>query len=180
MYLTNSRVGFAMPMQNSNVQFKGVEKIIEKVTKPEVLSKALAGVAVTAGTVLAMVNGKVTKPVKSVKPLDKTNLSEVMAAKPEEMYSPIKEDNIKIGTIKQEWSMWKPKYKCDLENYEIDGNIWGLQYQIKKDCNVIATINKKLFSLNDTYIIDSTEEDLFNALLIAVAIDATNCSKNSD
>lgn len=88
--------------------------------------------------------------------------------------------NEKIGIIKQKLSVWKPKYKCDLGNYEIDGNILGLQYQIKKDCNVIATINKKLFSLNDVYIIDSTEEDLFNALLIAVAIDATNCSKNSD
>ena len=92
----------------------------------------------------------------------------------------IYKNNEKIGIIKQKWSIWKPKYSCDLGNYEVDGNIWGLQYQIKKDCNVIATINKKLFSWSDTYVIDSTEEDLFNALLIAVAIDATNCSKNSD
>ena len=116
MYLTNSRVGFAMPMQNSNVQFKGVEKIIEKVTKPEVLSKALAGVAVSAGTVLAMVNGRVTKPVK---PLDKTNLSEVMAAKPEEMYSPIKADNIKGQGISFLQVVPEDKEALDKVTYEV-------------------------------------------------------------
>lgn len=96
MYLSISRIGVAMPVQNSNVQFKGVEKVIEKIAKPEMLAKlAGAAAAVTAGTVLAMVNGKVTEPVRTLKPLDKTNLDEVLAARPEELFNPIKADNVK-------------------------------------------------------------------------------------
>ena len=79
MYLTNSRVGFAMPMQAQNVQFKGAEKVAKVVTdvvkgavkKPELTKKAAAAALVTASTVLAMINGKA--PAQS-KALDKTNL----------------------------------------------------------------------------------------------------------
>ena len=98
MNLSVSRVGFAMPMQNQNVQFKGTEKVARVVTdvvkdvieKPEVAKKVAAVAAVTAGTVLAMINGKA--PVKA---FDKTNYDACMQARPEQLFKPAKADNIK-------------------------------------------------------------------------------------
>ena len=84
----------------------------------------------------------------------------------------------KIGLIKQKLTLWKPKYTFDLDEYEIDGDFWGLNYKIKKSGNEIASINKKFFSITDTYTINSSKEDAFNVLLIVVAIDAANCVNN--
>ena len=84
----------------------------------------------------------------------------------------------KIGLIKQKLTLWKPKYTFDLDEYEIDGDFWGLNYKIKKSGNEIASINKKFFSIIDTYTINSSKEDAFNVLLIVVAIDAANCVNN--
>ena len=84
----------------------------------------------------------------------------------------------KIGLIKQKLTLWKPKYTFDLDEYEIDGDFWGLNYNIKKSGNEIASINKKFFSITDTYTINSSKEDAFNVLLIVVAIDAANCVNN--
>ena len=92
----------------------------------------------------------------------------------------IYKNNEKIGVIKQKLTILKPKYYCDLKNYEVEGNFWELQYKIKKDSKVIATIDKKLFAWGDTYVIDTSEEDSFNVLLITVAIDAAKCSNCSD
>ena len=84
----------------------------------------------------------------------------------------------KIGLIKQKLTLWKPKYTFDLDEYEIDGDFWGLNYNIKKSGNEIASINKKFFSITDTYTLNSSKEDAFNVLLIVVAIDAANCVNN--
>ena len=84
----------------------------------------------------------------------------------------------KIGLIKQKLTLWKPKYTFDLDEYEIDGDFWGLNYKIKKSGNEIASINKKFFSITDTYTINSSKEEAFNVLLIVVAIDAANCVNN--
>lgn len=100
MNLSVSRVGFAMPMQAQNVQFKGAEKVAKVVTdvvkgavkKPELTKKAAAAALVTASTVLAMINGKA--PAQS-KALDKTNLEVCMQARPEQLFKPAKADNIK-------------------------------------------------------------------------------------
>ena len=84
----------------------------------------------------------------------------------------------KIGLIKQKLTLWKPKYTFDLDEYEIDGDFWGLNYKIKKSGNEIASINKKFFSITDTYTINSSKEDAFNVLLIVVAIDTADCVNN--
>ena len=95
MNLSVSRVGFAMPMQQSNVQFKGAEKVVTNtvkkvIEKPEVIKMAATTALVSAATVLAMVNGKA-----SVKALDKTDFNACMQARPEQMFKPAVADNIK-------------------------------------------------------------------------------------
>jgi uncharacterized protein YxjI len=91
----------------------------------------------------------------------------------------IYKNNLKVGAIKQKLSVFKPKYTCDLNDYEIDGDFLGLNYEVKKSNNVVATVTKKFFSITDTYTIDCQKEDAFNILLIVVAIDAVNCGNNS-
>lgn len=91
----------------------------------------------------------------------------------------IYEGKEKVGYIKQKLTFIKPKYVCDLGDYEIDGDFWALNYKIKKSGTPVASVNKKFFSITDTYTIDCQKEDSFNILLIVVAIDAINCSANS-
>lgn len=90
----------------------------------------------------------------------------------------IYKNNNKIGQIKRKFTLFKPKFYCDLGGYEIEGNVWERKYQIKKNNNIVATINKKFLSLSDTYIIETSKEESFNVLLIAIAIDADNCNDN--
>ena len=97
MNLSISRVGFAMPMQAQNVQFRGKEIVLatnaikEVLKNPEVRTKtALALATVATGTILAMQNGKAPTTI-----LDKTNLEACLKARPEQLYRPVKADNIK-------------------------------------------------------------------------------------
>ena len=76
-----------------------------------------------------------------------------------------------IGKINRKFSMFKPKYECDLGGYTVDGDFFAYKYQVKKDGKDVASISKKVFAFKDTYVIDTTEEDAFNALLIVIAID---------
>lgn len=92
----------------------------------------------------------------------------------------IYKDKNKVGFIKQKFTVWKPKYTCDLGDYEIDGDFWELNYKIKKSGIEVASVHKKFFSITDTYTIECPKEDAFDILLIVVAIDAINCSRNSE
>ena len=80
-------------------------------------------------------------------------------------------DGQQIGKINRKFSMFKPKYECDLGGYSVEGDFFAYKYQIKKQGKDVASISKKVFAFKDTYIIDSTEEDAFTALMIVVAID---------
>ena len=91
----------------------------------------------------------------------------------------IYKDNIKIGSVKKKLTLFKPKYTCNLGDYEIDGDLWEFNYKVKKNRSVVATVSRKFFSLADTYTIDCQKEDSFNVLLIVVAIDAINCSNGN-
>ena len=89
----------------------------------------------------------------------------------------IYKDNTPIGKIKQKPTFFKSKYVCDLKDYQVDGDFWALNYDVKKSGVSVASVNKKFFSLSDTYTIECNSEDAFNILLIVVAIDAINCGR---
>ncbi len=84
-----------------------------------------------------------------------------------------------IGQVCQKLTAFRPRFHCDLGDYEVDGNVWGLHYRITKGGTPVATIDKKFLSWSDTYTIDVCPEDAFYILMIAVAIDAAFCSRNN-
>ena len=87
----------------------------------------------------------------------------------------------KIGEIKKKFSFFKPQYILDLGNYEVEGNFLGMTYNVKKNNCIVATINKKILAMSDTYTIDTKEEDSLNVIMIATAIDIdlSNMSRNN-
>jgi uncharacterized protein YxjI len=82
----------------------------------------------------------------------------------------------KIGQVKKKFTFFKPKYSFDLGNYDVNGDIWALNYNVTRNGEIVATINEKIFTLTDTYIIDTNNEDALNVLLIVLAIDADKCN----
>lgn len=80
----------------------------------------------------------------------------------------------RIAWVKQEFSFFKPKIKINsiYGNYRIIGNFLGLDYQVIKDGNIVATVSKKWLSLADTYMVDINDnEDQAFILSLAIVID---------
>lgn len=89
--------------------------------------------------------------------------------------------NQKIGEIKKKFSFFKPQFVLDLGKYDVEGDFLGMTYNVKKNNTIVATINKKIFAMSDTYTIDTQDEDALNVIMIATAIDIdlSNMSRNN-
>ena len=85
----------------------------------------------------------------------------------------------RIGSIRRKFSFIRPKYQMDCCGWEVEGDFWEWDYQIKNLVGqAIATVSKKLFHFTATYEIDvSSPAYALNALMIVLAIDAEKCSR---
>lgn len=82
-----------------------------------------------------------------------------------------------LGKIKKEFSLFRPKYQLEFNDWRIEGNTFGWDYEVVSGNKVIMTISKELFHWGDTYsinVLDDANELI--GLLIVIAIDAANCS----
>ena len=81
-------------------------------------------------------------------------------------------DGEQIALISKKWSLLRPKYEVQAKNLQIVGDIWDLNFQIKRGNEVIGQINRALFSIREKYAIDifSDEAELL-VLGIVLAID---------
>ena len=78
-----------------------------------------------------------------------------------------------ISEMKQEFTFFKKKYNIITPNWQITGNVWGMDYEIREGNQVIATINKKWFSFMDAYEIDVRAEEYLELILgVVIVIDA--------
>ena len=78
-----------------------------------------------------------------------------------------------ISEMKQEFTFFKKKYNIITPNWQIIGDVWALNYEIREGNQVIATINKKWFSFMDAYEIDVFAEEYLELVLgVVIAIDA--------
>lgn len=85
-----------------------------------------------------------------------------------------------IGCICKEFNLLKPKYTIDCNGWQIEGNFWEWDYEVKNSRGVsIARVSKQLFQWTDTYVIDVDHpEDSLCALMLVLAIDAEKCSRD--
>ncbi len=69
----------------------------------------------------------------------------------------------------------------DCNGWHIDGDFFEWDYAIADAGGYrIAAISKQLFNWTDTYVIDVIRpQDALCALMVALAIDAEKCSRNS-
>ena len=77
-----------------------------------------------------------------------------------------------VGTIKKEMTFFKPKFTLSCSAWIIEGNWVERHYVISNYEVVVATIDRKLISMFDTYYLDITnEEDALKVLMVVLAIE---------
>lgn len=84
------------------------------------------------------------------------------------------------GSLKKELSFFKPRYNIDFNGWHIEGNFLEWDYNIvNQGGQTVATIDKEIFNLTDTYSIDVVNPaDALDALMVVLAIDAEKCSRS--
>lgn len=85
-----------------------------------------------------------------------------------------------VGTISREFTFLRPKYRVDFRDWEVDGDFMGWNYVARRGDYEVLRVTKELLAWSDTYAIHYTNPaDEVPALLLVLAIDAVNCSKDS-
>ena len=86
-----------------------------------------------------------------------------------------------VGSIKKEFTLFKPKFNVDYNGWKINGNWMEWNYSIEDYTGKeVATVSKEIWKLTDTYTIDVYDpKDAIYALMLVLAIDAEKCSRNN-
>ncbi len=84
-----------------------------------------------------------------------------------------------VGSIKREFSFFKPKFSIDFKGWGVNGNFFEWDYEIVDRSGLtVATVSKELLNWTDTYSIDVfNDNDALYALMLVIAIDAEKCSR---
>lgn len=78
-----------------------------------------------------------------------------------------------VSEMKQEFTFFKKKYNIVMPNWNITGDVWSMNYEIREGNKIIASINKKWFSFMDAYEIDVHAEEYLELILgVVIVIDA--------
>lgn len=86
-----------------------------------------------------------------------------------------------MGSIHQELSFFRPRYALDCNGWQVVGDFWNWNYEVvDPHGRYVLHISKELFQWGDTYVLDipNPENELL-CLMIAIAIDAANCSSGN-
>jgi uncharacterized protein YxjI len=85
---------------------------------------------------------------------------------------------IAYGSIQKRFTLFRPKYDLDYNGWRCEGDFMAWDYDVYAGCSPVVHISKELFHWGDTYVIDiANPEDEIVALMLAIAIDAANCSQ---
>lgn len=88
-------------------------------------------------------------------------------------------DGRTVGTISKEFTFFVPRYHVDYRGWDVEGDLMGWDYRVMQGTMEIMSISKELFHWSDTYILRySNPANELPGLLLVLAIDAVNCSKN--
>jgi uncharacterized protein YxjI len=77
------------------------------------------------------------------------------------------------GMLKEKFSIMHPKYDVDYNGMKIVGDVFGWDYDVKKDDKLVATIRRKTYVWSNTFDIEAfNKDDELSVLALAIAIDA--------
>lgn len=86
-----------------------------------------------------------------------------------------------FGSIQKQFSFFKPKYELEYNGWRCEGDFMSWNYDVYSGCSAVVHISKQLLHWGDTYVIDILNpQDEIMALMLAIAIDAANCTQNND
>lgn len=86
----------------------------------------------------------------------------------------------KVGSVNKKFTLFRPKYEIDCCGWRVEGDFMNWEYDVYQGCSTIIQITKKLFAWGDTYVINyNNADDEIMGLLLVIAIDAANCSKDN-
>ena len=84
-----------------------------------------------------------------------------------------------VGTIRKEFAFFAPKYYVDFRGWDVEGDMLHWDYEVQDRGRTIMYISKELLTWGDTYTLSYDDVgDEIPGLLLVIAIDAVNCSKN--
>ena len=93
----------------------------------------------------------------------------------------IYKNDVEVGYIRKEFTFFKPKFTIDYNSWRVEGDFLGWDYRIFSNEGDIAKVTKQLFKLTDTYVIDVKDpNDVLDALMLVLAIDVEECTRNRD
>ncbi|MGN1015114.1 MAG: LURP-one-related/scramblase family protein [Butyricicoccus sp.] len=84
------------------------------------------------------------------------------------------------GTIQKKFAFFKPKYDISFHGWQAEGDFLGWNYDVWSACCVAVHITKEPLHWGDTYVIDYADpKDELAALMLAISIDAANCTEGN-
>lgn len=87
-------------------------------------------------------------------------------------------DNQYLGEIKKEFSLFKPVFTLNCNDWVVRGDFFQWEYSVETGGGApIMHASKELFRFTDTYVIDIFDQkNTLLSLMIVLAIDAAKCS----
>lgn len=81
-----------------------------------------------------------------------------------------------VGTVRKEFTFFTPRYQVDYRGWEVEGNVFGWDYDVISGGRTVMSISKEFFSWGDAYSLqyDNPANEI-PGLLLVIAIDAVNC-----
>jgi len=76
--------------------------------------------------------------------------------------------------VKKEFTFFRPKFNIEsfIGSYTIEGDFWGMDFNVLKNGRIVAQVSKRWFSFRDTYGVDiSDDEDYAFILALVIVID---------
>lgn len=78
-----------------------------------------------------------------------------------------------VARVRKELTFLRPRYTINGPDWDVEGNVWAHDYEIREDGELIASISKQWFTWGDSYELDIVDEaHTLLALGIILTIDA--------
>ena len=84
-----------------------------------------------------------------------------------------------VGTIRKRFTLFSENYEVDYRGWDVEGDFLGWDYRVFQGNTEVMSISKQWLTWGDTYTLRfSNPANEFPGLMLVIAIDAANCSKN--
>ena len=84
-----------------------------------------------------------------------------------------------VGTIRREFTFFKPRYTADFRDWTVEGDFWDWNYSVWQGQRQVMSIQRQWLTWGDTYVLEYSDyRDELPGLLLVIAIDAANCGND--